>query len=545
MGLVSVFSSHRRRRIVRRADQRPPRRFVDQRFHPSVDEVRRLVAKGNTIPVYAEIAADLLTPVSAYLKLSKSSEYSFLLESVAGGEKIGRYSFLGAFPQKVVKCGPKEAVKGDPLTFLEKELSDFKYVPVPGVPKYSGGAIGYVAYDCVQYFEPRTKRDLKDVLEIPDAVFMFCDTVVVFDHLRHTMTVVSHFKAESPDMFAMEIDEEYSRATAEIARIIELFSHDEVPVPVQPEIILGQKAVSNVGQVGYEGFVKKLKHHINEGDIIQAVPAQRLARRTTLHPFNAYRQLRSVNPSPYMFYVDLKDFQLVGASPEMLVKVDDGIVTTHPIAGTRRRGKTPEEDERLAQELLADIKERAEHIMLVDLGRNDVNRICEPATVKVDSLMHIERYSHVMHIVSHVSGRLRADKTGYDAFRSIFPAGTVSGAPKVRAMELIYECEKEKRGIYAGSVGFFDYAGNIDTCIAIRTMLFKDGFAYLQAGGGIVYDSEPTLEFEETEHKLRSNVTTLELAEKYHHTLQQQQPKRLEETLFAPVSEQPITNGAL
>ena len=373
---------------------------------------------------------------------------------------------------------------------------------------------------------------------------MFCDTVVVFDHLRHVMTVVSHFKAEHPEMFDMEVDEEYSRVTAEISRVVNLLNHDEVPVPVQPPIVLNQEAVSNVGQVGYEAFVEKLKHHINEGDIIQAVPAQRLSRPTTLHPFNAYRQLRSLNPSPYMFYVDLKEFQLVGASPEMLVKVEDGHVTTHPIAGTRRRGKTPEEDEYMANELLSDIKERAEHIMLVDLGRNDVNRICEPATVKVDSLMHIERYSHVMHIVSHVSGMLREVKTGYDAFRSIFPAGTVSGAPKIRAMELIYDCEKEKRGVYAGSVGFFDFAGNIDTCIAIRTMMFKDGIAYLQAGAGIVYDSVPTMEFKETEHKLKSNVATLELAEKYHYTLQQMQPKKLEQTLTTTEHLMPIANGA-
>lgn len=372
---------------------------------------------------------------------------------------------------------------------------------------------------------------------------MFCDTVVVFDHLRHVMTVVSHFKAEHPEMFDMEIDEEYSRATAEITRIIGLLSHEDTPVPEQPPIVLNEPTVSNVGQAGYEGFVEKLKFHINEGDIIQVVPAQRLSRKTSLHPFNAYRQLRSINPSPYMFYVDLKEFQLVGASPEMLVKVEDGHVTTHPIAGTRRRGKTPEEDDAFAEELLSDVKERAEHIMLVDLGRNDVNRICEPSTVKVDSLMHIERYSHVMHIVSHVSGKLRADKTGYDAFRSIFPAGTVSGAPKIRAMELIYDCEKEKRGVYAGSVGFFDFAGNIDTCIAIRTMLFKDGVAYLQAGAGIVYDSIPTMEWKETEHKLKSNVTTLETAEKYYHTIQQMQPKKLEQTMTNSDNLMPMANG--
>ncbi len=425
-------------------------------------------------------------------------------------------------PYKVIKTGPKEAIQGDPLLVIEKELSAHKYVAVPGLPKFTGGAIGYVAYDCVQYFEPHTKRPLKDNLDIPDSIFMYCDSIIIFDHLRHIMTVTGHFKVDGKEMFDLEIELEYGRCVEEIKRIVSLLAAEDTPLPQQAPIHEGNKTTSNVGEDGYKGFVAKLKHHIGEGDIIQAVPSQRMSRPTQLHPFNAYRQLRSLNPSPYMFYVDLKDFQLVGASPEMLVKVEDGIVTTHPIAGTRKRGKTAEEDEALAEDLLSDIKERAEHIMLVDLGRNDVNRICDPKTVKVDSLMHIERYSHVMHIVSHVSGRLRPDKTCFDAFRSIFPAGTVSGAPKVRAMELIYDCEQEKRGIYAGSVGFFDYSGNVDTCIAIRTMLFKDGVAYLQAGGGIVYDSDPDAEYEETINKLKSNITALERAEAHYLLLQSQ-----------------------
>ncbi|KXS17590.1 anthranilate synthase component I [Gonapodya prolifera JEL478] len=493
-------------------------------FKPSLSEVQSFVASGvgNTIPVFQTIAADLLTPVSAYLKVASSSPYSFLLESVAGGEKIGRYSFLGAHPYDVVKTGEKFPDRGDPLKILEERLKSVKIVKYPGVLNFTGGAIGYIAYDCVQYFEPRTRRDLADPLGIPDAVFMFCDTVIIFDHLTHVITVVTHMhiaEGSSPDI----VVEEYNRAVQEILKMIDLLNAEVTPLPKQAHIELGNEGTSNVGEEGYKKFVTSLKHHINEGDIIQAVPSQRIARPTTLHPFNAYRQLRSVNPSPYMFYVDLNDFQLVGASPEMLVKVEDGKVVTHPIAGTRKRGKSSDEDNVLAEELLADIKERAEHIMLVDLGRNDVNRVCRPETCKVDSLMHIERYSHVMHIVSHVSGQLRPGKTGFDAFRSIFPAGTVSGAPKVRAMELIYELEREKRGIYAGSVGFFDYAGNIDTCIAIRTMLFKNGVAYLQAGGGIVYDSDPDAEYEETINKLKSNITALARAELHYSSMQKQE----------------------
>lgn len=317
----------------------------------------------------------------------------------------------------------------------------------PSVP-LSGGAIGYITFDCYQYFEPRTARELADPLGIPDAIFLFCDTIVVMDRLRQVVNVVSHYRSESTS--AADIESEYNKAAEEIEVIVSILNSEHTPQVPQGPIVLGGEPISNVGKEGYEGFVTKLKHHIKEGDIFQAVPSQRLARPTTVHPFNIYRYLRQLNPSPYMFYLDLKDFTVVGASPEMLVKVEDRIVYTHPIAGTRRRGKTPAEDDALAKELLENPKERAEHIMLVDLGRNDVNRVCKPETVAVDKLMTIERYSHVMHIVSNVSGRLRDDQTPYDAFRSIFPAGTVSGAPKIKAVELINDLEKEKRGIYAG-----------------------------------------------------------------------------------------------
>ncbi|KAJ3215736.1 hypothetical protein HDU67_010374 [Dinochytrium kinnereticum] len=499
--------------------------MTTKKLIPSLHEVKSLidVKAGNLIPIYREVSADLLTPVTAYLKLTQAKTgNSFLFESVAGGERIGRYSFMGSNPRKVVKTGPSQGYEGDPLVIVEKELSGFKFVPVPGLHHFTGGAVGYISYDCVKYFEPKTARDLRDPLKIPDSIFMMCDTIVIFDHLHHLIKVVSHFHADelmSSDM----IDSEYHRVAGEIQTVVSRLSSEDTPLPVQVPITTADAAaVSNVGKIGYETFVQKLKFHISEGDIIQAVPSQRIQRKSSLHPFNAYRQLRSLNPSPYMFFVDLIDFQLVGASPEMLVKVEDNVVFTHPIAGTRRRGKTPEEDEALAKDLLGDLKERSEHVMLVDLGRNDVNRVCIPNTVSVDSLMHIERYSHVMHIVSHVSGTLRPGKSIYDAFRSIFPAGTVSGAPKVRAMQLIGELEEEKRGAYAGAVGYFSYSGNLDTCIAIRTMMFKDGYVYFQAGGGIVYDSVPEDEYEETVNKLSSNVRAIEMAEKYYLSLQQE-----------------------
>ncbi|RHZ64090.1 hypothetical protein Glove_326g105 [Diversispora epigaea] len=489
-------------------------------FKPSLKEIQEIVTgnKGNTIPIFTQIPADLLTPVSAYLRISEKSHYSFLLESVVGGEKIGRYSFLGTDPYKVIKTGDNETIKGDPLVALEEELKSVKFFPVPGIPKFTGGAIGYITYDCVKYFEPRTARDLKDPFGLPDSVFLLCDTMVIFDHLYQILNIVSHYRSDSTDLSNVEYH--YNLAIGKIKNVLKLLRKEITPAVPQGEIRLNQTSVSNVGKAGYEGFVTTLKQHIKKGDIIQAVPSQRLSRETTLHPFNVYRYLRTVNPSPYLFYVDLKDHQMVGASPELLVKVEDEIVYTHPIAGTRKRGKTTEEDDRLANELLNDPKEKAEHIMLVDLGRNDVNRVCQPKTVKVDSLMKIEKYSHVMHIVSQVSGKLRPDKTRYDAFRSIFPAGTVSGAPKVRAMELIGELEKEKRGVYAGAVGHFDFSNSIDTCIAIRTMLFKDGIAYLQAGGGIVYDSVEEDEYQESINKLKSNVTCIDQAEDYYLKLQ-------------------------
>ncbi|KAJ3376008.1 bifunctional tryptophan synthase trp1 [Allomyces arbusculus] len=525
--------------------QLSPAEVVDH-IRPALTRVRSDPTKKSVyLPVFATLSADLLTPVTAYLKVAHHADYSFLLESVQGGEKLGRYSFIGANPYEILITGdgPAYRVHGDPLIPLERELSEVEFVPVPNLPSFTGGAVGFVTFDCIQYFEPRTRRDLEDQLGLPEAVFLFCDSLVVFDHLHHVIKVVTHIKVPAADVpdaqLEAYIELKHADARARLGHLVATLTRDFVPLPPQPPIPprhARAEPVSNVGKDGYMSFVKSLQHHIVEGDIFQAVPSQRVARPTALHPFNAYRQLRSFNPSPYMFYLHMKDFQIVGASPEMLAKVDDRKVYTHPIAGTRRRGRSAEEDDALAKDLLSDEKERAEHIMLVDLGRNDVNRICDPATVQVESLMHIEKYSHVMHIVSVVSGQLRPEQNQFTAFRSIFPAGTVSGSPKVKAIELIRDLEKTKRGIYAGAVGHFDYSGGMDTCIAIRTMVFKDGCAYLQAGGGIVYDSNQEDEYVETINKMKSSITALERAEDYYFDLQQQGS-----ALVGPMA---VTNGS-
>ena len=395
-------------------------------------------------------------------------------------------------------------------------------MPGLNLPPLAGGAIGYVGYDCVRYFEPKTKRDMKDVLKVPESFFMLFDTVIAFDHFFQAVKIITYLKVpENLD----DLSTAYREAERTIKNMANILKSEGLPLPPQGPIKQGQEYTSNIGQDGYEQHVKTLKKHISKGDIIQAVPSQRFSRPTSLHPFNIYRHLRTVNPSPYLFYVDCDDFQIVGASPELLVKAEAGRIITHPIAGTVKRGKTAEEDEKLATVLRESLKDRAEHVMLVDLARNDVNRVCDPLTTRVDKLMVVQKFSHVQHLVSEVSGVLRPDKTRFDAFRSIFPAGTVSGAPKVRAMELIAELEREKRGVYAGAVGYFGYGtvkgdtveeGAMDTCIALRTMLVKDGVAYLQAGGGIVFDSDPFDEWEETMNKLMANMHCIASAEQKH-----------------------------
>ncbi|KAF8061545.1 ADC synthase [Lyophyllum atratum] len=463
----------------------------------------------------------------AYLRIAKDSKYSFLLESVIGGENVARYSFIGADPFKVIKTGPSEEITGDPMIALQKELAHYRYVHLPEVPTFTGGAIGYVSYDCIQHFEPKTATELRDPLGIPEAVFMLVDTLLIYDHIFQTLKVVSHVFSPK-NAGTVNLAFVYQTAVAKVRRLARSLLTAATPEPLQPPITLGGESVSNVGKEGYEAFVTTLKQHIVAGDIIQAVPSQRLARPTALHPFNAYRHLRQVNPSPYMYFLDCGDLQIVGASPETLCKVEKNVVYNHAIAGTTKRGKTPEEDEKLGAELLASEKDRAEHIMLVDLARNDVNRVCQPKTVKVDHLMQVEKFSHVIHLTSQVSGLLREGQTRFDAFRSIFPAGTVSGAPKIKAIEIISSLEQERRGVYAGAVGRFDFADDaMDTCIAIRTMTFKDGVAYLQAGGGIVYDSVEEDEYVETLNKLKANVRALEEAERYWYNVQKDQVKSI------------------
>lgn len=500
-------------------------------IQPSLDTVRQVLAAAanspnppNLVPVFSSISAEFLTPTSIYLKVAAraKSRLSFLFETAATTETIGRYSFVGADPRKVIKTGPGHGEATDPLPLLEKELAKSRVAIVPSIqlPEMTGGAVGYVGYDCVKYFEPKTRRDdVKDILKVPESFFMLFDTLVALDHFQQTVKVITYVKV--PDNLD-DLERAYDDAKATIQTYMTILSDKDIPLPHQGPIQIGNEYTSNIGQEGYENHVKNLKKHIDVGDIIQAVPSQRFARPTSLHPFNIYRNLRNVNPSPYLFFVDCDDFQIVGASPELLVKEEQGRIITHPIAGTVKRGKTLKEDAALAEELSNSLKDRAEHVMLVDLARNDVNRVCDPLTTRVDKLMVVQKFSHVQHLVSEVSGVLRPGKTRFDAFRSIFPAGTVSGAPKVKAMELIAELEKEKRGVYAGAVGYFGYGsvdgdkeieGAMDTCIALRTMLVKDGVAYLQAGGGIVFDSDPYDEWMETINKLGANTQCITSAE--------------------------------
>ncbi|POY70618.1 putative Anthranilate synthase [Rhodotorula taiwanensis] len=506
---------------------------------------------GNCLPIWTTLPADILTPVVAYLRLTDGARgtESFLFESAVKGETAGRWSFVGANPKEIYRTGPNEEGGAvDPLTPLKAKLEEYKAIKVPGAPPLTGGAIGYVGYDCIRYFEPKTARDdLEDPLGIPESVFMLHDTLVAFDHLFQRVYVVSHVYLPSATSITKEgITESYRKAEEQIKAVADkLQETSPLPQVVQPRIDLSANPVpqgetaeeryvrldkmSNVGRKGYEGFVTSLKESIVQGEIIQAVPSQRLRRETKLHPFNVYRHLRQLNPSPYMFYIECGNgTQLVGASPECLCKVDEGgKVTNHAIAGTVRRGKTPAEDAELAAQLAASVKDRAEHVMLVDLARNDINRVCKPETVVVDSLMQVEKFSHVMHLTSQVSGMLRDDQDRFTAFRSIFPAGTVSGAPKIRAIELVSALEREKRGVYAGAVGHFDFApDSMDTCIAIRTMVFKDGVASLQAGGGIVFDSDEFDEYVETVNKLGANVRCLEQAEAYYAALQEEEDQK-------------------
>ncbi|CDO95003.1 unnamed protein product [Kluyveromyces dobzhanskii CBS 2104] len=490
-------------------------------IQPSIEVIKECIAANddsiNMYPLYHFMPAMDLTPHDAYLKLSelnnKDRSPSFLLES-ANGDQLSRYTFFGHNPRKIIKTGPLDGKACDPLDILQEELDSYKLAEnVPGLPKLSGGAIGYISYDCVKYFEPKTKRPLKDVLQLPESALMLYDTMIAFDHVFQRFQIMTNINVKT----ISSLQQGYEDASKIIKHIVAILKDDsaKVPLPEQPPIKLNQTFTSNIGQKGYEHHVKTLKDHIKNGDIIQCVPSQRVARPTSLHPFNIYKYLRTINPSPYLFYMDYLDFQIIGASPELLCQVDSkNEVITHPIAGTITRGKTAAEDDRLAEVLRSSTKDRAEHVMLVDLARNDMNRVCDPSTTSVDQLLSVQKFSHVQHLVSQVSGTLRKGQNRFDALRSIFPAGTVSGAPKVKAMELIAELEGEKRGVYAGAVGHWSYDGkSMDTCIALRTMVYKDGVAYLQAGGGIVFDSDAHDEYIETMNKMKANHDTVLQAE--------------------------------
>jgi len=496
---------------------------MEPTYYPSFDAFKRLARKGNMVPVYRQLLGDTLTPVSAFQKIADESatSHAFLLESAAGPEKIGRYSFLGAEPFGLFKCrrdrvevisdGKAKFYKAaDPLAELEKLMRRFRPVHTPDLPRFTSGAVGYLAYDVVRYVEHLPKPP-PDTLRLPDVYFMLYDLMLVFDHLNKTLKVVCTARTDG-----LSASEAYERATARIDAVIQKL---RTPVETLTDDITPRgealcRFSSNFTKRDYEAAVLACKEYIKAGDIFQVVLSQRLHTRTTAAPFDIYRTLRVVNPSPYMFYLKLGDLRLVGSSPEVMVKVENRKVVVRPIAGTRPRGKTDEEDVALAEELIADPKERAEHIMLVDLGRNDVGRVAQYRTVKIDDCMVIERYSHVMHITSQVSGLLRDDKTAFDALRSCIPAGTLSGAPKVRAMEILDELEPERRGPYGGAVGYLDFSGNMDTCITIRTIVLKGQDAYVQAGGGLVADSVPEREYQETLNKAKALLRAIEVAEK-------------------------------
>ena len=475
-------------------------------YQPTLEEFKNISSQGNLVPVFREINADLETPVSAYLKVARSP-YSFLFESVEGGDRIARYSFIGTEPYDVIRTGPHEKLgQVDPLIYVQDALEKQVLSGVPEDQRFNGGAVGFLAYEAVNYFE-NLPTPQSDPLGLPESVFMMTDTFMIFDHVRHKIRIVSHAHIKN------NVEEAYKEA---IGRIDEIVGRLAAPLVLPRTDISKKKDYSvnmNMSRDEYESIVGTVKEYIYAGDVIQAVLSQRFERPTSAPPFEIYRALRTINPSPYMYYLDLDGFQIIGASPELLVQVENGRVATHPIAGTRPRGDTPQEDKEIELELRSDEKECAEHIMLVDLGRNDIGRISEPGTVKVTQLMDVEGYSHVMHLVSHVTGEVRDDYTIYDVMRSCFPAGTVSGAPKIRAMEIIAELEPDKRGPYSGAVGYFDFTGNMDTAITIRTLVVKDGIAYTQAGGGIVYDSKPDLEYEETIHKASAVLRAIEQAE--------------------------------
>ncbi len=486
--------------------------------YPSLKEFLKLTQKGNVIPVYKEINADLDTPVSAFLKLKKN-DYAFLFESVEGREKIARFSFLGASPALVFKskgrdieiCNPQAKrvtrfiTKSTPLDEIKKIMKDFKAVRIKGLPRFWGGLVGYFGYDMVRFFEELPDKNADD-LKLADSVFILTRYILIFDHLNHKIKIVVNVilpkNEKLSDNKKVKI---YSQAVKEIELIEKDLRRQAFEKEKKERKQKKTKITSNFKKNRFEEIVEAAKAYIKNGDIIQAVLSQRFKAPLTREPFEIYRSLRSSNPSPYMFYLKLKDIIFCGSSPEMLVRCEEGIIRTRPIAGTKPRGKTNEEDRQREKELFNDKKERAEHLMLVDLGRNDLGRVSKTGSVEVTEFMGMERYSHVMHLVSEVKGILDNKKYDiYDVLRAAFPAGTVTGSPKIRAMEIIDELENVKRGPYAGCVGYFSFSGNMDTCITIRTIVIHNNIAYIQAGAGIVADSVPQNEYFESVNKARA-----------------------------------------
>ncbi len=505
----------------------------------TLEKFSRMAKEANVIPLYRNILCDTETPVSAFLKLKKKP--AFLLESVIGGEKWARYSFICVDPVLTITGRGKkiEVAKGrnsvrvsanDPLSVVKDILGQFRPVVMPELPRFSGGFVGYIAYDVVRAFEHLPTRK-KPGLDVPDMLLMLFDTILIFDNLKQTLSILTNVHTESnitlrgKKVFSSrkkELKDLYMEAGRKIDLIVDalqkpctmktpLAMPQGTDAPDRPEAAAFK---SSFRKEDFKTAIVKAKEYILAGDIFQTVIAQRFERPCTANPFTVYRALRVINPSPYMFYFDMGDAHIAGASPEILVRLEDGTVTVRPIAGTRKRGRTEEEDRALELDMQQDPKEKAEHLMLIDLGRNDVGRVSKTGTVKVTDFMVTERYSHVMHMVSNVEGKLRDDMDAFDVFRAAFPAGTVSGAPKIRAMEIIEELEPTKRGVYAGAVGYFGYSGNTDTCIAIRTLVIKNNKVYFQTGGGIVADSVPENEYWESVNKAMAMMTAVEFVEK-------------------------------
>ncbi len=486
-------------------------------YYPSLKEFIRKSKKGNLIPVYREVLADLETPVSAFSKID-TGDYAYLLESAERGEKLGRYSFLGSNPSlifkskgrrvEIVSDGKKKVqLVSEPLITLKKLMAGYKFVKVKGLPRFVGGMVGYLSYDMVRFFEEIPDENPDD-LNLPDAIFLLTDTLLIFDHLEHKIKVISNaYVKKSPKKAYQEA----------VRKIEDLISQLRKPSRIKSKVQSQKSKVkikSNFTKEGFKKKVRKAKEYIKAGDIIQVVPSQRLETKINVDPFDIYRALRTINPSPYMYYLKCKDLRLIGSSPEILVRLEEGVVEVRPIAGTRHRGKTLKEDQALEKELLAHPKDRAEHMMLVDLGKRDVRKVSRPGSVRVNELMVIEKYSHVMHIVSDITGRLRKNKDSFDVLRSNFPAGTVVGSPRKKALEIIEELEPVRRGPYAGAVGYFSFSGNLDTCITIRTIIIKGNRAYIQAGAGIVADSIPEREYQETMNKAKALIRAIEVAQR-------------------------------